>query len=290
MFGFFHRNATSGITIGTVTTGNTASAEITPDGKLNLVLPAMSQQAEERLTAVETQLASVAQTAQGAADDAAALTTEIQDVRSDYAADIEAARSALQGSINTVNATVSQHTTSISNAQRTAEAAQAAASAAQGSIDTVARNVETAQSTANTAVNQAIAASTAAANALARGLEVVWHNPDDDGTRTTLPEFGQQDYSVDLSEYIAFMVVYAPMGSVEGARTDMCLIDQNVVLTNMGHGSQSEYFYRTVSFSSYHNKILFGRCEKNASTVSNVLCIPLYVFGIKSIGGLPATA
>lgn len=290
MFGFFHRNATSGITIGTVTTGNTASAEITPDGKLNLVLPAMSQQAEERLTAVETQLASVEQTAQGAADDAAALTTEIQDVRSDYAADIEAARSALQGSINTVNATVSQHTTSISTAQRTADSAQATASAAQGSIDTVARNVETAQSTANTAVNQAIAASTAAANALARGLEVVWHNPDDDGTRTTLPEFGQQDYSVDLSEYIAFMVVYAPMGSVEGARTDMCLIDQNVVLTNMGHGSQSEYFYRTVSFSSYHNKILFGRCEKNASTVSNVLCIPLYVFGIKSIGGLPATA
>lgn len=290
MFGFFHRNATSGITIGTVTTGNTASAEITPDGKLNLVLPAMSQQAEERLSAVETQLASVAQTAQGAADDAAALTTEIQDVRSDYAADIEAARSALQGSINTVSATVGQHTTSISNAQRTADAAQASVSALQGTVATVQGDVSTAQSTANTAVNQAAAASAAAANALARGLEVVWHNPDDDGTRTTLPEFGQQDYSADLSEYIAFMVVYAPMGSVEGACTNMCLIDQNVVLTNMGHGSQSEYFYRTVSFSSYHNKILFGRCEKNASTVSNRLCIPLYVFGIKSIGGLPASA
>lgn len=290
MFGFFHRNATSGITIGTVTTGNTASAEITPDGKLNLVLPAMSEQAEQRLTAAEAAIAaaqSLASTADTKADAAASAAAQAQ---SDVAAAKQEVTTDMNNQLNPIRTKLNTVSDSVQAAQRTADSAQATASAAQGSIDTVARNVETAQSTANTAVNQAIAASTAAANALARGLEVVWHNPDDDGTRTTLPEFGQQDYSVDLSEYIAFMVVYAPMGSVEGARTDMCLIDQNVVLTNMGHGSQSEYFYRTVSFSSYHNKILFGRCEKNASTVSNVLCIPLYVFGIKSIGGLPATA
>lgn len=288
MFGFFHRNATSGITIGTVTTGNTASAEITPDGKLNLVLPAMSQQAEERLTAVETQLASVAQTAQDAADDAAALTTEIQDVRSDYAADIEAARSALQGSINTVNATVSQHTTSISNAQRTADAAQASVSALQGTVATVQGDVSTAQSTANTAVNQAAAASAAAANALARGLEVVWHNPDDDGTSTTPLVFNQQDVSVDgLSSYIAFLVVYET-GDSSCESSAMCLADQSIFLYCAIFEAQP--YRREVSFSSAQSEIQFGPCEIDHSHVNNSLCVPLYVFGIKSIGGLPASA
>lgn len=299
MFGFFHRNATSGITIGTVTTGNTASAEITPDGKLNLVLPAMSQQAEERLTAVETQLASVEQTAQGAADDAAALTTEIQDVRSDYAADIEAARSALQGSIDTVNATVSQHTTSISTAQRTAEAAQASASSLRGDVTMLQDDVQTAQSTANsaqseanTAFNQAAAASAAAENALARGLEVIWHNPDDDGDTNRLPPFYMQNYSIDLSGYLAFVVVYAPTGYHARACSTMGTFNQTVVLTSTGTEDPGTYYYRLVTFARTQNKIMFGTCDDPKSTTKTAddFCIPLYIFGIKNAVNLPASA
>lgn len=306
MFGFFHRNATSGITIGTVTTGNTASAEITPDGKLNLVLPAMSQQAEERLTAVETQLASVEQTAQGAADDAAALTTEIQDVRSDYAADIEAARSALQGSIDTVNATVSQHTTSISNAQRTAEAAQASASALQGTVATVQGDVSTAQSTANTAVNQAAAASAAAANALAMGPELIWENPDIDRRAqmsATKLSFGSENV------YEALLIEVA---DCETASSSWFEYDAHTAFLLRGHTyivsvpnnyydfstakTYEGHFDRRFSFDSDGQTLTIGYCQfRNAiqrisGDIPDEHLRALRVYGIRQINSnLPTT-
>lgn len=292
MFGFFHRNATSGITIGTVTTGNTASAEITLDGKLNLVLPAMSQQAEERLTAVETQLASVEQTAQGAADDAAALTTEIQDVRSDYAADIEAARSALQGSIDTVNATVSQHTTSISTAQRTAEAAQASASSLRGDITTLQDDVQTAQSTANTAQT---AAEEAALTALKTGLELIWENSD------LSKEVGEKDISFGSKNvYDAFLVEFCSYAQ------NIQPTDPNVnkvcsAFVTRGHanfasfpvteGIDSEwrtgYYSRSIFCYSDGYSMRIGRCSFSYDKVQGYYVdsrmIPFRIYGIRKI-------
>ena len=310
MFGFFHRNATSGIAIGTVTTGNTASAEITPDGKLNLVLPAMSQQAEERLTAVETQLASVAQTAQGAADDAAALTTEIQDVRSDYAADIEAARSALQGSINTVNATVSQHTTSISNAQRTAEAAQASASSLRGDVTTLQDDVQTAQSTANSAQSTANAAQTAAEEAalaaLKTSLELVWENPDQNqpmGATTESPVYigGAND-----DAYEAIMVDVLLRKCVPGTLRDDIVASPFVLkghkyllrvpnVTTINDKKYAGFSSRGITFNEdgKHFSVSAGAivlAGTNDDGVNNDELIPVRVYGIRQINSnLPTT-
>lgn len=303
MFGFFHRNATSGITIGTVTTGNTASAEITPDGKLNLVLPAMSQQAEERLTAVETQLASVEQTAQGAADDAAALTTEIQDVRSDYAADIEAARSALQGSIDTVNATVSQHTTSISNAQRTAEAAQAAASKAQGDINTVTQNVATAQATANAAQT---AAEDAALTALKTSLELVWENPDQNQPMSATTESPVYIGGANDDAYEAIMVDVLLRKCVPGTVHDYIVASPFVLkghkyllrvptVTTINDKDYAGCSYRGITFNEdgKHFSVSAGAIElagTNDEGINNNELIPVRVYGIRQINSnLPTT-
>lgn len=303
MFGFFHRNATSGITIGTVTTGNTASAEITPDGKLNLVLPAMSQQAEERLTAVETQLASVEQTAQGAADDAAALTTEIQDVRSDYAADIEAARSALQGSIDTVNATVSQHTTSISTAQRTAEAAQAAASKAQGDINTVTQNVATAQATANAAQT---AAEDAALTALKTSLELVWENPDQNQPMSATTESPVYIGGANDDAYEAIMVDVLLRKCVPGTVHDYIVASPFVLkghkyllrvptVTTINDKDYAGCSYRGITFNEdgKHFSVSAGAIElagTNDEGINNNELIPVRVYGIRQINSnLPTT-